>query len=196
MRFAMEIDLHKCTHDGPGRKAAWDQFVQQTVRIIFAAVQRTMNRWPHDLSEIEDRVQDVYVKLMQDDARLLKTFDPKRASLSTWLTLVARSTTRDFMEKRRVRTTALNEVIDHPIAHTQPAHNEVGLVSCSTHLPLDLLTDRQRLVLQMLFDEELTVEQAAARLEVDPQTIRSTKHKALTRLRAALKPAKSPEKTP
>ena len=38
----------------------------------------------------------------------------------------------------------------------------------------------------MLFDEDMSVEQAAARLNVDPQTIRSEKHKALTRLREAM----------
>jgi RNA polymerase sigma-70 factor (ECF subfamily) len=48
---------------------------------------------------------------------------------------------------------------------------------------MHLLTDRQRLVLQMLFDDDLTVEQVARRMGVDEQTVRSTKHKALTRLR-------------
>ena len=35
----------------------------------------------------------------------------------------------------------------------------------------------------MLFEEDMTVAQAAALIGVDEQTIRSTKHKGLTRLR-------------
>ena len=171
----MEVDLNGCIS---GRKHAWDAFVQQTAPLIYAAVRRSLQRWPLDAQDVDDRAQDVYVRLLQDDCRLLKTFDPRRASLSTWLTLVAQSTVRDCMMKRRVQTVALVE-------------HDGGLApeSCEPEvsLPLDVLTDRQRLVLRMLFDEEMTVEQAAARLGVDAQTIRSTKHKALSRLREHLK---------
>ena len=52
-------------------------------------------------------------------------------------------------------------------------------------LPWHLLTARQRLVLRMLFDQRMTVCRAAALLGVDEQTVRSTKHKALSRLREA-----------
>ncbi len=38
----------------------------------------------------------------------------------------------------------------------------------------------------LLFDEQLSVAEAAAFIGVDEQTIRSTKHKALTRLREKL----------
>lgn len=170
----MNIDLNGCIR---GRKGAWDAFVQQTVRIVYAAVQRTIRQWPHDPQDVDDRVQDVYLKLLQDDCRLLKQFDPQRASLSTWLTLVARSTTRDSMTRRRVPTVPL-------AAHdgTLNSHSTAN----EPAIDMSVLTERQRLVLQMLFDENMTVEEAASRLEVDPQTIRSTKHKALTRLRETL----------
>ena len=55
-------------------------------------------------------------------------------------------------------------------------------------LPLHLLTPRQRLVLRLLFDQRLTVADAARAIGVDDQTIRSTKHKALSRLRSHLAP--------
>jgi DNA-directed RNA polymerase specialized sigma24 family protein len=53
-------------------------------------------------------------------------------------------------------------------------------------IPLHALSDQQRQVIGMLFQEGLSVEQAAARLGVEAQTIRSAKHKALTRLRERL----------
>ena len=53
-------------------------------------------------------------------------------------------------------------------------------------IPLHVLSARQRLVMTLLFDEQLSVAEAAGLIGVDEQTIRSTKHKALTRLREHL----------
>ncbi len=166
---------------GRGRKAAWDAFVQQTAGIIYAAVQRGLRQWPHTQQDVEDRAQDVYVRLLQDDCRLLKTFDPKRAGLSTWLTLVTRSTVRDYMLKRRVETVSIEVVGSDVRTGSNSSH-------ANSHPPVDLsiLTERQRLVLQMVFDEGMTVDQAAARIGVDLLSIRSTKHKALSRLRESM----------
>jgi RNA polymerase sigma-70 factor (ECF subfamily) len=176
----VKVDLKGCI---AGRKGAWDAFVQQTAALIYAAVQRTVRTRGLTPSgggggEVDDRVQDVYVKLLQDNCRLLRQFDPKRASLSTYLTLVARSTTRDALVKRRLETMPL---MDHDGPAPTPGDRNGTLPE------LESLTDRQREVLQMLFEQDMTVELAAARLGVDPQTIRSTKHKALTRLRGQMK---------
>ncbi len=54
----------------------------------------------------------------------------------------------------------------------------------SQTVPLHLLTARQRLVLRILFDDQKTVAEAARVIGVDEQTVRSTKHKALSRLRS------------
>ena len=51
-------------------------------------------------------------------------------------------------------------------------------------IPEGLLTARQVLILQYLYDEERDVTDVAKLLSVDAQTIRSTHHKALQRLRA------------
>ena len=127
-------------------------------------------------SDVDDSVQDVFVRLVKDDCRLLKSYDPKRASLSTWLTLVARSVAIDHLRKRRLSTVPL-EPGDPPGSQRAAAH---------PLLPLHLLTARQRLVLRMLFDEGMTVAEAARTIGVGEQTIRSTKHKALSRLREHL----------
>ncbi len=51
-------------------------------------------------------------------------------------------------------------------------------------IPDGLLTARQILILKYLYDEERDVMEVARLLSVDAQTIRSTHHKALQRLRA------------
>jgi RNA polymerase sigma-70 factor (ECF subfamily) len=50
-------------------------------------------------------------------------------------------------------------------------------------LPPNLLSTRQLLIMHLLFDRDLGVAQVAELLNINPQTVRSTKHKALTKLR-------------
>ena len=51
-------------------------------------------------------------------------------------------------------------------------------------IPAGLLTERQTLILKCLYDEERDVAEVAQLLKIDAQTVRSTHHKALLRLRA------------
>jgi len=170
----MDVDLNACIG---GEKRAWDAFVDRYSGVIHAAVRRTIRTSP---GGIDDPVQEVFVRLVKDDFRLLRGYDPSRAALTTWLTLVARSVAIDYVRKRRLDTVPLQPDDEPP--RTPTGRGETVLV------PLNVLTDRQRLVLRMLFDEEMSVPEAARLMEVDEQTIRSTKHKALSRLRAAMSP--------
>jgi len=168
-------DLAACTS---GDKRAWDAFVARWSPIIYAAAHRTLGRrGRNDPEEVADVAQDVFVRLVKGDFRLLKTYDPARASLSTWLTLVTRSVAIDRLRRRRLDAGPLQEV-----AAPEPRAAPVQTPA----VPLHLLTERQRLVVRLLFDEDMTVESAARVMGVDSQTVRSTKHKALSRLREHL----------
>ncbi len=167
----MDMDLERCLQ---GDKEGWDAFVRRVAPIIFRAVARVLARHGR-IEECEDATQDVFVRLIKDDHRLLRSYDPSRSSLSTWLTVVARSTALDLLRRQRLRTAPLLEDA-HPIA--EPEDETPRLV-----LPRGLLSPRQRLVLHFLFDRDLDVPEVAQLLGVDEQTVRSTKHKALTVLR-------------
>ena len=80
-----------------GDKRAWDRFVRRYAGLIVAAVRSLVREG----TEAEDLVQEVFARLCKDDFRLLKTYDPARAGLSTWLTIVARSTARDTTRRRQ-----------------------------------------------------------------------------------------------
>src|SRR5690349_12124844 len=99
-----------------GDKPAWDAFVQRWSGVIYAAVRRALQTRSVNQGDIDDRVQDVFVRLIQNDYRLLKTYDAKRASLSTWLTLVARSVVHENLQRRRLATVPLEAsdgFVDH-----------------------------------------------------------------------------------
>jgi DNA-directed RNA polymerase specialized sigma24 family protein len=165
------VDLNACIR---GSKPDWDAFVQQFGAVIYAAVRRTLGG--RAATDIDDIVQDVFVRLVRNDFALLRSYDPTRAALSTWLTLVARSVAIDTARRKRLPSTTLDAA--PPAAAPEPRPP----VPTDT-IPLDRLTSRQRLVLRLLFGEQMSVPEAATVLGVDEQTIRSTKHKALNRLR-------------
>jgi len=156
-----------------GDKAAWDSFVTRYAGLIVSAVRRVVSSG----DEVDDIVQDVFLRLCKDDYRLLRQYDPARAGLTTWLTIVARSVAHDALRRRRAPTQTLDDTPEAALA-VAPRIRE------TVKIPEGLLSPRQQLVLTMLYDREMEVAEIAEALAVDAQTVRSTHHKALTKLRA------------
>lgn len=160
-----------------GERGAWEVFVRRHAGLVVAAVRGIT----HEPSEVEDLTQDVFLRLCKDDFRLLRSYDPARASLSTWLTIVARSTARDARRRRRPEPVPLDAVPEGRLA-VDPVE-PVGRLK----LPEALLSPRQRQILAMLYDREMEVPEVAAALGIDRQTVRSAHHKAMLKLRAYFK---------
>ena len=169
-----QIDLHTLT---TGNKRAWDGFVAAAAPLINAVVRRSLSSYRLGEEDVMDAAQDVFVRLCAQDFRLLKTYDPARAGLSTWLAVVARSAAIDHARRRRQANQPLDEVPEAALA-VEDRHVE------KLKIPQGLLTERQTLILKCLYDEERDVAEVAALLKIDAQTVRSTHHKALLRLRA------------
>jgi RNA polymerase sigma factor (sigma-70 family) len=157
-----------------GEKAAWDGFVRRYAGLVVAAV-RAIAR---EAGEVEDLAQEVFLRLCKDDFRLLRSYDPARAGLSTWITIVARSTARDAMRRLRPVSVPIEAVAESRLA-IDPVEPVRKL-----KLPEALLSPRQREILTMLYDREMEVAEVAAALGIDPQTVRSAHHKAMVKLRA------------
>ncbi|WIM13153.1 sigma-70 family RNA polymerase sigma factor [Enhydrobacter sp.] len=168
-----QIDLRSLT---AGHKRTWDAFVQAAAPLIHAVVRRSLNSHRLGEDDVLDTAQNVFVRLCANDFRLLKTYDPARAGLSTWLAVVARSAAVDFLRRRRQATTAIDDIPEAALA-VEDRHVE------KLRIPDGLLTERQTLILKFLYDEERDVAEVAQLLKIDAQTVRSTHHKALLRLR-------------
>jgi RNA polymerase sigma factor (sigma-70 family) len=160
-----------------GDSAAWQGFVRRYGGLIVAAV-RGVAPTP---SDIEDLTQEVFVRLCKDQFRLLRSYDPARAALSTWLTIVARSTARDALRRRRFDSVPIDNVPEAQlaVAPVEPVYK--------LKLPEALLSPRQREILGMLYDREMEVAEIAKALGIDPQTVRSAHHKAMIKLRGHFK---------
>jgi len=169
-----QIDLQSLAK---GNKRAWDAFVSAAAPLINAVVRRALASYRLNEEDVMDAAQDVFVRLCANDFRLLKTYDPARAGLSTWLAVVARSAAIDHARRRRQATQPIDEVPE-ALLGVEDRHVE------KLKIPQGLLTERQILILKCLYDEERDVADVAQLLRIDAQTVRSTHHKALLRLRA------------
>mgnify|MGYP006299603389 CR=1 FL=1 len=162
-----------------GNKPAWDAFVDRYGPVIYSAVRRVLGRGDTGSGPAADDVaQDVFYKLVRDDSRLLRSYDPARSSLSTWLTIVSRSTAIDALRRRRPAALPL---ADAPLPVSPPL--EPPAEAPTAAVPPGVLSARQMLVLRMLFDRQMPPQDVAAALGIRVQTVRSTKHKAIERLR-------------
>ena len=160
-----------------GDSDAWGAFVRRYGGLIAAAVRGIA--LGH--SDVEDLTQEVFLRLCKDEFRLLRSYDPERAALTTWLTIVARSTARDALRRRRPEGVPIEAVPEAQLA-VDPVEPVRKL-----KLPEALLSPRQREILAMLYDQEMDVSEIAHALGIDRQTVRSAHHKAMLKLRAHFK---------
>jgi len=172
--LAQDGDLDKLLR---GEKGAWEAFVRRYAGLVVAAVRGVAR----ETNEIEDLTQEVLLRLCKDDFRLLRSYDAARAGLSTWITIVARSTARDAVRRYRPISVPIEAVPESRLA-IDPVEPVRKL-----KLPEALLSPRQREILTMLYDREMEVSEIALALGIDPQTVRSAHHKAMIKLRAHFK---------
>lgn len=188
------MDLQKLL---AGDSAPWRQFVNATAPSVLATVRRIFARYGRNGSptEHEDVSQEVYLKFAREDYKLLRHFDPAKAKLSTFVGVVARSAAIDYLRKLKP---AAEDIDDHAekLASTdhgtQPCHtpgfgHQTSIKdSVFKGLPASLISDKQRHILCLLYDHDLDPEDVAKHLGVETQTIRSAKHKAITKIREHL----------
>jgi len=161
-----------------GEKAAWDSFVDAYAGLLYSVALRTLRLRTNSagVEDARDVVQDVFLRLVKDDFKLLRSYDAARASLPTWLTVVARSAAIDFLRRpENYRETVELDEEMHDARETTSGGR--------LDLPPGILSERQGQILKMLFDEDMDVSEIASALRVQSQTVRSIKHQALAKLR-------------
>ena len=176
-----------------GDPRTWQAFCQDHAGLVLHVVRQTFARYGvgGDAHDIEDVGQEVFIRLSKQDFALLKRFDPARAKLTTFLRVVASSTTIDWLRRRRPEG---DDIDDHAAAlvdeRASAAFDGIGesqsaLEAVEAEIGEAGLSDRQRAILRLMFDEDMDVEDIAEKLGIAAQTVRSAKHKAMVKLRSA-----------
>ncbi len=159
-----------------GGADAWQEFIDNFSSAIFGAVINTLRKSGYGSDDSHDITQDVYLRLCKNDFRLLRQFDSTRAGLKTWLGVISSSATIDHLRRKRANTVPIDDLPEEINAVDPEMRDPV-------RIPDGLLSERQALVLRLLYDKDMDAKEVAALLGIDSQTVRSTHHKALVKLR-------------
>lgn len=132
-----------------------------------------------DTGLAEEMVQESFVRLW----RTAKGFDARRASVSTYLFVIARSTAADIRKRPSSRPLLPAEEADMPAQAETVDQIIDGLI---VHEALGTLSPAHREVLRLAHDEDLTQSQIAERLGLPLGTVKTRMFHAMRALRAAL----------
>jgi len=176
----MDFDLEQLLQ---GDEREWQVFTHRVTPVIYSAARKILetrhgHAQPGDIYEI---VQEVFMILVKDDYRTLRSFCPERARITTWLTVIAMRRAVKYADqlKKAPQPADVSRYGESAHAPDTPA--------CDIEIPEKLLTPRQRLVMKMFYDRDMSVEEISRVLNISAQSVRSTRHKALQRLRKYFK---------
>jgi RNA polymerase sigma-70 factor (ECF subfamily) len=165
-----------------GDPAAWGELVRGNLDLVHRAVGRVLGAAGAD---VEDVLQTLFLKLMEEDCRRLRSFQG-RSKLSTWLVSVARREALDHLE-RNGRATAPREPrfrFDPP--GDPAAMLDAVLESKRLQAALDRLPARDSLLLQLVCVDGASYEEAARLLGAPLNSISPWLGRAKERLKALL----------
>ncbi len=168
------VDIDKLTQ---GNKKAWDLFVEQISPLLLHIIKKTLLHYNQSTDDISDFLQDIFIHFYKDNFHVLKLYDPQHSQFSTWCGVIARNKVIDRLRKKSISTIPLDD--EHK---KQPVVVPVN-PSEKIEIPLELLSNRQRLVIRLIYEKDMDVSDVADMLSISPQTVRSLRHKALTKLR-------------
>lgn len=86
---------------GSNEEQAWTELIQRFQLVIAAAVLRTARYWGIEpsRSQVDDLIQDTYLKLCQDNCCLLRSFQPRREdSIYGFLKVMAANVVHDHFK--------------------------------------------------------------------------------------------------
>lgn len=192
-----EAIVHACV---AGDQAAWRDFVQKYARLILLVIGRTSGHYGRRLTteETDDLCAEIFYALVKDGAAKLRAYNPQY-SLTTYLGVIARSVTIDFLRSRRgPRTTgeehdpAASSVLGlDDIADGQAVNPEDPLereeAARAVNDVLASLSTREQLVVKLFYFNGKKYREIADMLDIPLNTVCSTLARALEKLGDRLK---------
>ena len=104
-----------------GGPEAWDRFVRNHRLVVLKAVHAAAYRFRATAADVDDAAGQVFLELLEDDSKLLRSFEGKSA-LTTWLSVIAyRTAAREF--SRRVRAREVETA--RPAVRSRPRETDV-----------------------------------------------------------------------
>jgi RNA polymerase sigma-70 factor (ECF subfamily) len=160
----------------PDSTPAWEEFMQRYHPLITAAAIRVSNQWGNGSSdEIDDVIQEIYLGLCADKARVLTSFEETRAeAIFGYLKVVATNLARDFFRKRSAakrgaRVTASIDESDNLAGPGADLDRNLTLAKVDDLLVLHTQTEngaRDRIIFRLYYRYGMTAQEIAELPEV------------------------------
>jgi RNA polymerase sigma-70 factor (ECF subfamily) len=159
-------------------EGAWTEFIERSQPVIAAAVLRTARHWGEpSRPQLDDLIQDTYLKLCDDDGRLLRTFQPRHDdSIFGFLRVVAVNVVHDHFKSALAakRGATQTGAITEPVEITTKAVGSDSFIAVSQRLQLEQIDralrqvtagkdqERKRVVFWLRHRHGLTASEIAA----------------------------------
>jgi RNA polymerase sigma-70 factor (ECF subfamily) len=177
-----DVEILEAWRSGSGQ--AFGIFYDRYGELVYRLSLRILN----SSQEAEDLTQEIFILLSRNS-----TYDIKRGSISTFLTVLTRSRAIDRLRKTRSQQQHLQKweqsiSSEHDIRHSSLIKN-ASLVERSEKVKSALATlpDKHRQVLEMAYFDGLSQTEIAKALDKPLGTVKSWARNGLIRLRESLK---------
>ncbi len=169
---------------GQKNKNAFDQFYIETVSTV-KKVAKSIVHQPHDRNEV---INDVYLQVWQSAQR----YNPNRASVIGWLSVITRSRALDNHRSRQRAQMKLESQDDFQIHSDKPQSNPESLFACeqASHLlkkHIAQLPLHARQAIELNFYHDLSHQQISTALCLPLGTVKSHIRRSLNELRQSIK---------
>ena len=128
---------------GSKDEEAWAEFIRRFQVVIAAAVLRTARHWGEPLRpQLDDLIQDTYLKLCENDSRLLRSFQPRHEdSIYGFLKVVAANVVHDHFKSALAakRGAGQTEAIMEPVQMHRKTAGTDSFEAVSQRLQLEQL---------------------------------------------------------
>jgi RNA polymerase sigma-70 factor (ECF subfamily) len=151
----------------------YDSFSQPLFRFIHSKVQGK--------HQAEDLLQETFIKAWKG----LPTYRPEGGNFSSWLYRIAVNTVTDHYRKtgRSLQTVEIMENIDLPTSENHEAEIDINLDALKTRELLNLLPEKYRIILELRYLSDLTIQETAKILGKSELAIRVLQHRAIKKIR-------------
>lgn len=176
--------LKRCLAKQPG---SWNDFVDRYLSLIYHAIHYSAHLRSAKLSaeDVEDIAAEVLVQLVADNSKALRDFKGE-ASLSTYLTVIARRICVHELTRRQAVRDEIRKGVSRPVEDETDDSEAVakGMEKLDqVESLLRRLSGKQREIVRLYYLESRTYEEISTELNVPVNTIGSI----LTRARAKLR---------
>lgn len=124
---------------GSKDERAWAEFIRRFHVVIAAAVMRTARHWGEpNPSLVDDLVQDTYLKLCEDDSRLLRSFEPRHEdSIFGFLKVVAANVVHDHFKSAFAAKRGATKTVAEPLAVGSHSSSDDSFDSVAQRIQLE-----------------------------------------------------------